>query len=443
MRLSDGLIEHPMQSGRRSGATATLAKAESMTNPSGASTTVRVRSAAWERLRTRGRHAGAKLVLGVALLAGCGSTARSRPEPSPGGCNTDADCGSGFCDRTGQCSSVDVDSTARFGTPCTIAPRNPNGTVNGEQNTCGPYLCVEGRCRSCVEDSECQIEYGAPSCGHVSEARWPGNSCGNYSSANASAPIRRSGKPIAAANAPKRITVEVVATHPHSSQAYTEGLVFHQGEVWESTGNTGESRLRRTVLLSGAETAAVPLEDELFGEGLARQGDRLVQLTLSSERALLWDVETLERVGELPYQGEGWGLCHDGRQFVMSNGTSTLQLRDSETFALLREVAVRPSPAAPFRFLRLNELECVGGDVIANVFEYRELVRIDLASGEIAAVIDTRSLLRHPDVPSDALDKALDLNGIAYVPETEHYLLTGKYWPLVFEVRLVDDPLFR
>jgi len=383
------------------------------------------------------------VVLCSAAFLACGSTTRTLPEPAPGGCNTDADCDGGFCDRTGRCGSVDLSSTARFGTPCTLGPRNPNGTANGEQNTCGPYLCIEGRCRSCVEDSECQIEYGAPTCGHLSEARWPGNSCGNYSSASASAPIHRQGKPATPAGAPRRLTVEVVQTYPHSQQAYTEGLVFHDGELWESTGNTGESQLRRLVLGTGEETAMVRLDQELFGEGLARQGDRLVQLTLSSGRALLWDLKSLERVGDLAYQGEGWGLCHDGKQFVMSNGTSTLQIRDAETFAVQREVEVHTTGSSPFRFLRLNELECVDGDVVANVFEYRELVRIDSASGEVTAIIDTRDLLRHSDAPPEATDRALDLNGIAYMPESGHYLLTGKYWPRVFEVRFVDDPLFR
>ncbi|MCG5051408.1 MAG: glutaminyl-peptide cyclotransferase [Myxococcales bacterium] len=336
-----------------------------------------------------------------------------------------------------------MSSTARFGAPCTLAPRNPNGTTDGKQNTCGAYLCIDGRCRSCVEDGECEIEYGAPTCGHLLDTRWPGNRCGNYSNAGASPAIRRQDPPTIATKPPARLTVEVVRTYPHSQQAHTEGLLFHDGELWESTGTVGDSQLRRLALGTGEEVAAVRLDQDLFGEGLARDGDRLVQLTFSSGRALLWSMKTLERVGEFAYEGEGWGLCHDGKSFVMSNGTSSLQIRDSETFALKHQVDVRTTGTLPFRFLRLNELECVDGEVLANVFEYRELVRIDLASGEITAIIDTRNLLRHADVSSDAIDGALDLNGIAYVPESQHYLLTGKSWPRIFEVRFVDDPLFR
>lgn len=378
------------------------------------------------------------------VLGGCGSTSRALPETGPSGCSSDVDCSGGFCDRTGRCGTVDVNATGRFGTPCTLPPRNPNGTANGEQNTCGSYLCINGRCRSCLEDSECQIEYGAPSCGQILESnRWPGNTCGNYSGAKASAPQRRASQPAPSSESAQRLTVEVVAAYPHSATAYTEGLVFHGGLLWESTGNIGESQLRQLTLETEKPVATVDLAADLFGEGLARWDDRLFQLTLSSGRTLVWDLKSQQHVGDLSYQGEGWGLCHNGTGFVMSNGTRTLQIRDSETFALLREIEVGSNGATPFRFLRLNELECVGGDVLANVFEYRELVRVELATGKVTAIIDTRNLLRHPEVSLEALDNALDLNGIAYVPESDHYLLTGKYWPRLFEVRFVDDPLFR
>lgn len=390
------------------------------------------------------------LAAAYAGLAGCGgSTTRTSPDPSKpdiskGQCTVDADCRDGFCDRTGLCGSVNVEATARFGTTCTLPPRNPNGTVNGEQNTCGPYLCLEGRCRSCVVDAECQTELGAPNCGRVLESsRWPGNSCGNYGSSTASAPTRRTSVPPASQASVTRLAVEVLKSYPHSTDSFTEGLTFQDGALFESTGNVGSSQLRRLSLETGEAAATVALAADLFGEGLARHGDRLVQLTLSSGRALVWDLKSLKQVGDLPYQGEGWGLCHDGTHFVMSDGTSSLQIRNSETFAVEKTIAVHSNAATQFGFLRLNELECVGDDVFANVFEYRELVRISLASGEITAIIDTRSLLQHPDVSPGASDKALDLNGIAYVPESGHFLLTGKFWPRVFEVRFVEDELFR
>jgi glutaminyl-peptide cyclotransferase len=339
---------------------------------------------------------------------------------------------------------VDVAATGRFGTVCTVPPRDPTGLADGKQSTCGPYPCVEGRCRSCVADAECLTEFGAPTCARFLESsRWPGNSCGNYENVPSAAPTRRSRPLPASANRVARLAVEVVKSYPHSTASYTEGLVFHEGALWESTGNTGSSQLRRLALETGEASATVALDAELFGEGLARHGDRLVQLTLSSERALLWDTTSLERIGELSYQGEGWGLCHDGAHFVMSDGTNSLQIRDSETFAVVDTVEVHLNSATQFSSLRLNELECVDGNVFANALEFRELVRIAPSRGEITAIIDTRNLLLHPDVAPELIEKALDLNGIAYVAETGHFLITGKYWPRVFEVRLVDDQLFR
>jgi glutaminyl-peptide cyclotransferase len=389
------------------------------------------------------KRAAALRLLALAAL-GCGSTSRALPEPTKSGCVTDADCRDGFCDRTGRCGAVDPARTGRFGTACMLAERNPNGTVYGELNTCGPYPCVDGRCRSCLEDAECVTEMGAPTCAQAPEpARWPGNSCGNYQSTASSAPIPRAVPPSTEPAAVERLAVQVVRTFPHSAHAFTEGLVFHGGELLESTGNTGSSQLRRLDLQTGEAIAVVDLERSLFGEGLAVSADRLVQLTLSSERALIWDRASLEPVGELAYQGEGWGLCHDGKRFVMSDGTDTLQLRDTESFAPLGTVKVRSRAATQFAALRLNELECVDGNVFANVFRYRELVRIDMTTGEITAIVDTRNLLQHADVPPASVDQALDLNGVAYVAETGHFLLTGKYWPRVFEVRLVKDELFR
>jgi len=277
----------------------------------------------------------------------------------------------------------------------------------------------------------------------LESSRWPGNSCGNYESSPASAPTRRISALPSSQSSVARLAVEVVKSYPHSTESYTEGLTFQDGALFESTGNLGSSQLRRLSLETGEAAAKVSLGADMFGEGLARHGDRLVQLTLNSGRALVWDLTSLKQVGDLPYQGEGWGLCHNGSHFVMSDGTNSLQIRNSETFALEKTVAVHSNAATQFAFLRLNELECVGADVIANVFEYRELIRISLASGEITAIIDTRSLLKHADVGPGTSDKALDLNGIAYVPESGHFLLTGKFWPRVFEVRFVEDELFR
>jgi glutaminyl-peptide cyclotransferase len=225
------------------------------------------------------------------------------------------------------------------------------------------------------------------------------------------------------------LRVHVVAKHPHSREAFTQGLLWHEGAMYESTGRYGKSELRKVRLEDGEVLARRALDSSFFGEGLALVDDRLIQLTWRSGIALVSDLESLEQEDMLRYPGEGWGLCFDGSALVMSDGSSILELRDPDSMELLRELTVwrgdRPVP-------RLNELECVGDDVYANVWQSDEIVRIDPATGRVTAVIDASGLLS----PVEAT-RADVLNGIAYRPETETFLLTGKLWPHVFEVELV------
>jgi glutamine cyclotransferase len=170
----------------------------------------------------------------------------------------------------------------------------------------------------------------------------------------------------------------------------------------------------------------------VFGEGLAQVGDRLIQLTWQQQQALVWSADTLEPEGSFDYQGEGWGLCFDGRRLVMTDGSSSLTFRDAVTFEVIGEVSVMLD-GQPID--RLNELECVDGSVWANVWETDSIVRIDPASGEVTGVLDASGLI----TPHPALfDPGAVLNGIAYDPATDTWLLTGKLWPSMFEVRLVE-----
>lgn len=356
-------------------------------------------------------------------------------------CRSDLECQDGFCDRTGRCEQID-DQT-RFGAVCTLPARAPQGFAIGLLNTCGAYPCLQGRCRSCMEDRECQIEYGAPSCRRLGVTR--GYRCGAYGPGETQPPASRLDSGVLSADGedmPVRLTVEVLRTYPHDRAAFTEGLIYANGELLEGTGIEGESQLRRVALETGEVLRAIDLPGDVFGEGIALHDDRIVQLTWQSERAFVWDARTLAAQGEHRYSGSGWGLCHDGQQFVMSDGSSTLQLRDSESFELTDTIEL-DAAATPFRNLRLNELECVGDEVFANVFEYREIARISLSQRKVTAWIDTRNLLNHADVPTDMLSEVRDLNGIAHIAESGHLLLTGKRWPRIFEVRLVPDDLFQ
>jgi glutaminyl-peptide cyclotransferase len=230
-----------------------------------------------------------------------------------------------------------------------------------------------------------------------------------------------------------RWTPEVVATHPHDPNAFTQGLLFHEGRLYESSGRYGRSDVREVVLDSGAVVRARPLEARFFAEGLARVDDRLVQLTYREGTALVYDLDTFEEVGRFAYDGEGWGLCFDGRELWMSDGSARLQRRDPVTFELLGHVDVRRDGRA---VERLNELECVGDHVIANVWLTTELVRIAKADGRVDAVIDGAALV--PDDPAVRANPDAVLNGVAHDPATGRWWLTGKLWPVLYEVRFVE-----
>jgi glutaminyl-peptide cyclotransferase len=224
----------------------------------------------------------------------------------------------------------------------------------------------------------------------------------------------------------ERLRVRAVAEFPHDISAYTQGLLWHDGGLYESTGLHGQSSVRRVELESGRLERRFDLPGHLFGEGVTLVGDRLFLLTWQSETGFILDRDTFEEVGRFSYRGEGWGLCYDGERLVFSDGQARLRFFDPDGFVPLGEVPVtlegRPQRG-------LNELECVDGLVYANVYGAESLVRIDPRDGRITAVIDASGLL-------DPQERAAAevLNGIAYRPETDTWLLTGKLWPKVFEV---------
>ena len=227
---------------------------------------------------------------------------------------------------------------------------------------------------------------------------------------------------------PERLKVRIVAEYPHDRRAYTQGLLWYRGFLYESTGQYGRSTVRRTDLATGAVVEARNLSEQLFGEGLARVGSNLYQLTWQAQIGLMYEAETFEPAGQFYYQGEGWGLCFDGEYLVMSDGGSALSFREPSTF---REARRRTVTSAGRPVLRLNELECVSDLVYANVYGTDFLVRIHRESGEVLAWIDASGLLTGAERRGAEV-----LNGIAYVPERETFLLTGKYWPKTFEVTL-------
>lgn len=232
-----------------------------------------------------------------------------------------------------------------------------------------------------------------------------------------------------ATTAPEALRVHVLRTFPHARDAFTQGLVYEHGTLYESTGLVGRSSLRRVDLETGRVLQKQDVPAPWFAEGLALVGNRLWQLTWKGGRAFEYDAQSFEHLSTHPYRGEGWGLCFDGKRLVMSDGSDYLTFRDPDTFDIEGRVRVTEI-ARPVE--RLNELECVDGSVYANVWTTNRIVRIDPQTGHVTASIDASGLLHGDDA------KGVDvLNGIAYLPRSKHFLITGKLWPKMFEVVFV------
>ena len=226
--------------------------------------------------------------------------------------------------------------------------------------------------------------------------------------------------------------LEVVATFPHDSAAYTQGLVYDKGRFFESTGRYGESDVRVVDGTTGRVEGLEELSEDYFGEGLAKVGNRLIQLTWKEGLAFVYDAETLERTDSLRYEGEGWGLCYDGESLFMSDGSSRLLRRDPETFEVTGDIAVTRNG---FSARDLNELECVGDHIWANVYLTDKIVRIEKATGNVVGEVDAYGLTVASGRPGDV---GAVLNGIAHDAESGTFFLTGKLWPALFQVRILD-----
>ena len=227
---------------------------------------------------------------------------------------------------------------------------------------------------------------------------------------------------------------EIVAVYPHDTAAYTQGLLWHDGYLYEGTGRSGTSSLRKVNPQTGEVVQQVPLPSEYFGEGIALLGDRIFQLTWRSKRGFIYDAASFERVGEFRYDTEGWGLTSDGTHLIMSDGSANLFFLDSRSQEVVRTVRVHEDGDD---IDDLNELEYIGNLVYANVWHSDIVFEIDPVSGAVVGHIDFSDLLAgERPRSSEAV-----LNGIAYNPDNGHLYVTGKLWPKLFEIRLTSGDL--
>jgi glutamine cyclotransferase len=221
---------------------------------------------------------------------------------------------------------------------------------------------------------------------------------------------------------------EIVRAYPHDPKAFTQGLIYRDGVLFESTGRHGESTLRRVELATGKVLRQRRLDDRYFAEGLTDWGDRLLQLTWDTGIGFVYDRESFTPRSTFSYTGPGWGLTHDGRRLILSDGTPRLRFLDPETFREIGGVDVRDG-ARPLDML--NELEFIDGRVYANVWHTDRIAVIDPADGVVTAWIDFGGLR-----PAAARDPEAVLNGIAFDAAGKRLFVTGKWWPNLFEVRV-------
>jgi glutaminyl-peptide cyclotransferase len=220
----------------------------------------------------------------------------------------------------------------------------------------------------------------------------------------------------------------LVRTLPHDTQSFTQGLFVQGNDLIESTGRYGSSWLRRIDATNGEIKAEWSLSRDYFGEGIAQVGEELYWLTWREEVAFVFDAKTFAQKSQRKYSGEGWGLCYNGHELWMSDGSSTLSARDPQTFAIVATLDVYDTSG---EVAQLNELECVGDKILANIWMSRKIAEINGKTGEVLRYIDGDGLL----APEE--EAGVDvLNGIAYSNQTQTLWLTGKFWPHIFEVRV-------
>lgn len=230
----------------------------------------------------------------------------------------------------------------------------------------------------------------------------------------------------------KNYTYTVVAVYPHDAQAYTQGLFIYDGVLYESTGQYGQSSLRKVDLKTGRILNIIPLSKQYFGEGSCVLNNKIYCLTYMEQTVFVYDL-SFKRIGEFHYPGEGWGLTTDGTYLIMSNGSSVLYFINPENFSEVRSINVTYNGSA---LPMLNELEYINGEIWANVYTENHLVRIDPASGKVTGVIFLNNLL-----PASLRTRNTDvLNGIAYDAATSKIYVTGKNWPKLYEITTQPMP---
>ncbi len=222
---------------------------------------------------------------------------------------------------------------------------------------------------------------------------------------------------------------QIVNIYPHDSGAFTQGLIFVDGKLYEGTGQEGRSSLREVDLQTGRVLKKTDVPEPFFAEGITLLNGKIYQLTWKNKMGFIYNAQTLEKIGQFAYTGEGWGITNDGRSLIISDGSNRIKFLDPDSFRVTKTIAVTDGPASVDQ---LNELEYVNGEIYANIWHDQRIVTIDPQNGRVTGWIDLTGLLQ----PGAVQDEEAVLNGIAYDQANNRLFVTGKLWPQLFEIKI-------
>jgi glutaminyl-peptide cyclotransferase len=228
-------------------------------------------------------------------------------------------------------------------------------------------------------------------------------------------------------------TFMIMQTYPHDPNAFTQGLVYYNGFLYEGTGLNGRSSLRKVKLETGEVVKQIDLPPQYFGEGITVLNNQVIELTWRAQAGFVYDLNDFHLLRQFSYKGEGWGLTTDGHDVIMSDGTAQIRVLDGKTLKEKRRFTVRDGDEP---IDQLNELEIVEGELFANVWQTDRIARISLKTGKVLGWIDLKGILG----PMHRLESNAVLNGIAYDAVKKRLFVTGKLWPSLFEIKLVRKP---
>jgi glutamine cyclotransferase len=237
------------------------------------------------------------------------------------------------------------------------------------------------------------------------------------------------------------LSYQIVAVYPHDTASFTEGLEFHNGFLYESTGDpdyAGRSKLSKTNVNTGKDVQKIILAPAFFGEGITMLNGKIYQLTYKEQKCFVYDANTFKKLNEFSYEGEGWGMTNDGHNLIMDNGHNELIYRDPETFKIVKTLPITGVPKDyAGHEVYINELEYVDGNIFANLYtmDFDQIVKIDPNSGKVIGTLNLNGLLERYAPPAETAKRDV-LNGIAFDSSNHTFYITGKYWPKLFAIRI-------